>query len=61
MSGQKFEVFVIGSGIAGQTVAKKCVEEGLTVAIAENLQLGGTCAIRGCDPKKGAIRHYRSV
>lgn len=56
-----FDVFVIGSGIAGQTVAKSCVEAGLKVAIADNREFGGTCANRGCDPKKillGAMEAY---
>ncbi len=52
MEENAFDVFVIGSGIAGQTVAKSCVEAGLKVAIADNREFGGTCANRGCDPKK---------
>lgn len=48
----EFDVFVIGSGIAGQTVAEACVASGLTVAMADNREFGGTCANRGCDPKK---------
>jgi glutathione reductase (NADPH) len=49
---KKFDVFVIGSGIVGQTVAKECIKAGKKVAIADNRQFGGTCANRGCDPKK---------
>lgn len=52
MEEKKFDVFVIGSGIAGQTVAKACVEAGKKVAIADNREFGGTCSNRGCDPKK---------
>ena len=47
-----YDVFVIGTGVAGQTAAKTCVEKGLKVAMADNRAFGGTCAIRGCDPKK---------
>ncbi len=50
--GKKFDVFVIGSGIAGQTAAKACVAAGLKVAIADRREYGGVCANRGCDPKK---------
>lgn len=50
--GKKFDVFVIGSGIAGRTVAKACVAAGLKVAIADRREYGGVCANRGCDPKK---------
>ena len=43
---------MIGSGVAGRTVAKVCAHEGINVAIADNREYGGTCANRGCDPKK---------
>ncbi|MHA7055766.1 dihydrolipoyl dehydrogenase family protein [Aquimarina sp. M1] len=49
---KEFDVFVIGSGIAGQTVAKACIKNGNTVGIADKREFGGTCANRGCDPKK---------
>ncbi|APG61464.1 pyridine nucleotide-disulfide oxidoreductase [Christiangramia salexigens] len=49
---ESFDVFVIGTGTAGKSVAKECVAEGLRVAIADNREYGGTCANRGCDPKK---------
>jgi len=49
---EDFDVFVIGSGIAGQTVATNCAKNGLKVGIADDKIYGGTCANRGCDPKK---------
>lgn len=49
---KEFDVFVIGSGTAGKTVAKNCADKGLKVAIADNREFGGTCSQRGCDPKK---------
>lgn len=52
MDSKKFDVFVIGSGSAGQTVAETCAKNGLSVAIADNRVFGGTCANRGCDSKK---------
>ncbi|MBC6999345.1 NAD(P)/FAD-dependent oxidoreductase [Cytophaga sp. FL35] len=52
MEVKKFDVFVIGSGIAGQTVATNCAKAGLKVAVADKREFGGTCANRGCDPKK---------
>ena len=52
MEAKKFDVFVIGSGIAGQTVAKACAKAGKSVAIADDREYGGTCSNRGCDPKK---------
>ncbi|WP_010520888.1 dihydrolipoyl dehydrogenase family protein [Aquimarina agarivorans] len=52
MKKKTYDVFVIGSGVAGQTVAKICVENNMKVAISEIREFGGTCANRGCDPKK---------
>ncbi|WP_034259858.1 dihydrolipoyl dehydrogenase family protein [Altibacter lentus] len=52
MSIKEFDVFVIGTGTAGKSVAYDCAAEGMTVAIADNREFGGTCANRGCDPKK---------
>lgn len=49
---KKYDVFVIGSGMAGMTVANKCASKGLKVGITDELPYGGTCALRGCDPKK---------
>lgn len=52
---KKFDVFVIGSGMAGITIANKCASKGLSVGITDELPYGGTCALRGCDPKKVLI------
>ncbi len=49
---KKYDVFVIGSGMAGMNVAKICASKGLSVGITDELPYGGTCALRGCDPKK---------
>lgn len=48
-------MFVIGSGMAGMTVANRCAASGLKVGITDELPYGGTCALRGCDPKKVII------
>lgn len=48
----KFDVVVIGTGVAGTTVAHNCRAAGWSVAIVDSLPFGGTCAFRGCDPKK---------
>ncbi len=49
---QIFDVFVIGGGPAGQTLAQRCAAGGLRVGITEHRGYGGTCALRGCDPKR---------
>lgn len=52
MAIKEYDVFVIGTGTAGKNVAYDCAAEGMKVAIADNREFGGTCALRGCDPKK---------
>jgi glutathione reductase (NADPH) len=47
-----FDLAVIGTGAAASTVAYACREAGWTVAIIDSRPFGGTCANRGCDPKK---------
>lgn len=47
-----FDVLIIGSGSAGQTVATACAKGGKRVAVVDRLPFGGTCALRGCQPKK---------
>lgn len=41
--------------MAGMTIANKCASKGLMVGITDELPYGGTCALRGCDPKKVII------
>lgn len=48
-----YDVVVVGSGTAGQTVAHHLNEKGLKVAVVEqSAHPGGTCALSGCQPKK---------
>lgn len=47
-----FDLIVIGAGMAGVAAANKCASQGWKVAIVDSLPYGGTCALRGCDPKK---------
>ncbi|MEP7204229.1 MAG: NAD(P)/FAD-dependent oxidoreductase [Ilumatobacteraceae bacterium] len=46
------DLIVIGAGMAGVAAANKCASAGWRVAIVDELPYGGTCALRGCDPKK---------
>ena len=47
-----YDLIVIGAGMAGVAAANKCAAAGWRVAIIDALPYGGTCAVRGCDPKK---------
>lgn len=46
------DLAVIGTGAAGSSVAFACRSAGWSVAIIDALPFGGTCQLRGCDPKK---------
>ncbi|REJ86330.1 MAG: NAD(P)/FAD-dependent oxidoreductase [Planctomycetota bacterium] len=52
----KCDLLVIGTGPAASRVANRCAAEGWEVAIAEKREFGGTCALRGCNPKKVYVR-----
>ena len=47
-----YDLIVVGAGMAGAAAAAKCASQGWSVAIVDELSYGGTCALRGCDPKK---------
>jgi glutathione reductase (NADPH) len=49
---KQYDLIVIGAGMAGVSAANKCASKGWSVAIVDALPYGGTCALRGCDPKK---------
>src|SRR5579875_3538187 len=47
-----YDLLVIGTGVAATTIAEKCRGAGWHVAIVDRRPYGGTCMLRGCDPKK---------
>lgn len=47
-----FNIIVIGTGVAASTVAWECHSAGWKTAVIDSRPFGGTCALRGCDPKK---------
>jgi glutathione reductase (NADPH) len=49
---ESYDVVVIGTGVAGTKIAGACRQAGWRVAIADRRPFGGTCMLRGCDPKK---------
>lgn len=51
-SPRHYRLCVLGSGPSGQNVAVKMAKQGWSVVLVESRQLGGTCALRGCSPKK---------
>jgi glutathione reductase (NADPH) len=62
-----YDLVVIGTGMAAQAAASRCRSAGWRVAVIDHLPFGGTCMLRGCDPKKvlvgtaEAIDHARRM
>jgi glutathione reductase (NADPH) len=56
-----YDLVVIGSGTAAQVASARVRKAGRTVAVADHRPFGGTCALRGCDPKKMLISGAESV
>jgi glutathione reductase (NADPH) len=48
----QFDVVVLGVGMAGLSAAHRLAAAGKRVAVVDSRPYGGTCALRGCDPKK---------
>jgi glutathione reductase (NADPH) len=56
-----FDLIVIGTGTAASTAALECRSAGWNVAIIDSLPFGGTCALRGCDPKKVLVEAAKVI
>ena len=48
---RQYDLVVVGSGVTS-AVASRCREAGWSVAVVDRQPFGGTCALRGCVPKK---------
>lgn len=53
---KEYELMVLGTGPAAATIAFKCRKAGMTVGVVDPRPYGGTCALRGCNPKKVLVR-----
>ena len=49
---KKYKLVVIGTGTAAMVAAMRVRAAGWSVAVVDFRPFGGTCALRGCDPKK---------
>lgn len=62
-----YDLIAIGTGTAASVAASQCRSGGWRVAVIDHLPFGGTCVLRGCDPKKvlvgaaEAIDHARRM
>jgi len=55
-----YDLVVVGTGITS-AVASRCREAGWTVAVVDSRLFGGTCALRGCVPKKILVSSAEAV
>ena len=55
MTDNHYDLIVIGTGTAASVTAFNCCKAGWSVAVIDHRPFGGTCALRGCDPKKMLI------
>src|SRR6202171_2428786 len=49
---ERYDLIVVGTGAGGSSAATRCANAGWRVAVIDDEPYGGTCALRGCDPKK---------
>jgi glutathione reductase (NADPH) len=49
---KQFDLAIIGTGTASTVAALRARDAGWSVAVIDYRPFGGTCALRGCDPKK---------
>ena len=57
---RQYDLVVVGTGITS-AVASRCREAGWTVAVVDSRPFGGTCALRGCVPKKILVSAAEAV
>ena len=55
------DLIVIGTGTAAQVTAARVKRAGRSVAMIDHRPFGGTCALRGCDPKKMLVSGAEAV
>jgi glutathione reductase (NADPH) len=58
---ETYDLVVIGSGTAAQVASARTRSAGWRVAVIDHRPFGGTCALRGCDPKKMLISGAEAI
>jgi len=56
-----YDLVIVGTGTAAMVAAMRARAAGWSVAIIDFRPFGGTCALRGCDPKKMLIAGAETV
>lgn len=60
MTERQYDLVVVGTGVASGA-ASRCRQAGWTVAVVDSRPFGGTCALRGCIPKKTLVSAAEAV
>jgi glutathione reductase (NADPH) len=60
MVDRRYDLVVVGTGVAS-AVASRCRAAGWSVAVVDSRPFGGTCALRGCNPKKVLVSAAEAV
>lgn len=58
---KRYNLVVIGTGTAATVAAMRIRSAGWSVAVVDFRPFGGTCALRGCDPKKMLVNGAMAV
>ena len=61
MAMEVFDAIIVGSGQAGNPLAKRLSKEGRRVALIESASIGGTCINYGCTPTKTLIGTAKDI
>jgi glutathione reductase (NADPH) len=56
-----YDLVIIGTGTAAQVTSARVRAAGWKVAVIDHRPFGGTCALRGCDPKKMLISGAEAI
>ena len=58
---EPYDLIVTGSGTAAQVAIARVRKRGWRVAVVDHRPFGGTCALRGCDPKKMLVSGEEAI
>ena len=61
MNNHRFDAVVVGSGTSAWYAITGLNEAGRKVAVVDERPYGGTCALRGCQPKKYLVANAEAV
>src|SRR5712691_4034843 len=56
-----YDLVIVGTGTAAMVAAMKVRAAGWRVAVIDFRPFGGTCALRGCDPKKMLVAGAEAI